>query len=331
MKKCIFLFVLVWSHGLAPAQRLEAAGRKLLEQKEDSLQQFAKKIIQGRNISDRFTADSLFTRALMRALVVRYSFQYPFDSLATVSIQYPPDSSFRIFTWQLELSDNMVRHHGVIQMNTPDGLLRRFPLIDKTVVTNNIHDTIANHMGWMGAIYYRIIQNRYNNRNYYTLLGFDANNIRSDRKIIEVLTFPNNEPVFGGPYFRFESDAPQFKHPVSRYIMEYKKDAGPRLTYDPEQDLIVFEHLISESGEPNKKWTLVGDGDYEGFKWQNGAWTHIPKIYNYVTPLGQEPVPKPIRDNGGNMMDNKLDNDNAPATDTKPEPAKKPKKGGEED
>jgi hypothetical protein len=136
-------------------------------------------------------------------------------------------------------------------------------------------------------------------------LGFDENNIRSSRKIIEVLDFINDEPIFGGRYFSYEDDG-VFKSSHSRYIMEYKKEAGPKLNYDKDLDIIVVEHLISESNEPNKKWTLVGDGDYEGFKWKNGKWVHVEKVFNVVTPDGQAPVPNPIRDPSGNLDENKL-------------------------
>jgi len=326
MKKISLLFVLAIYCLSGSAQRMSVPERAALRLKEDSMKNYALQIVQGINTSDRFKADSLFTRTLMRGLVLKHSFQYQFDSLPTISILMAPDSSFRIFTWQLAISENMVRHHGVIQMRTPDGSLKRYPLIDKTVITSHLHDTVANNFGWIGAIYYKIILKKENGRNYYTLLGFDANNIRSDRKIIEVLSFNNDEPIFGGRYFSFAANEPQSKTPISRYVMEYKKDAGPRLSYDPELDMIIVEHLVSESGEPNKKFTLVGDGDYEGFKWQGGRWVHIEKVFNYVTPLGQEPVPNPIRDNGGNLMDNKIGD----ADDTKPAPAAKPKKKGKE-
>ena len=143
------------------------------------------------------------------------------------------------------------------------------------------------------------------NRQYYTLLGYDEYNIRSNRKIIEVLSFNNGEPEFGGRLISFEEDSVS-RPAVSRYIMEYKKTDGPKLNYDPEMDMIIVEHLVSESNEPNKKWTLVGDGDYEGFKWKNGKWVHVEKIFDQVTPLGKEPVPNPIRDNSGNMDESKL-------------------------
>jgi hypothetical protein len=81
-------------------------------------------------------------------------------------------------------------------MKTNDGSLKLIPLIDKSDVTINQADTIADNFGWMGAVYYRIVQTSYQNKNYYTLLGYDENNIRSNKKIIEVLTFENDKPIF---------------------------------------------------------------------------------------------------------------------------------------
>lgn len=56
------------------------------------------------------------------------------------------------------VSENLTRQHGAIQMKTADGSLKIFPLIDKSDVTQNIIDTAANNKGWIGAVYYRIIQ-----------------------------------------------------------------------------------------------------------------------------------------------------------------------------
>ena len=336
MKKWCPLFLLLlilFIHNLSFAQHISAADNEYLRKKEDSLKAFANKIILGRNSDDRLSADSMFTKMLVRALKTPHSFYYPFDSLQTISMLYAPDSSFKIFTWQLMINENVIRHHGAIQMRTYDGSLKLFRLIDRSVVTTHIADTVGNNMGWIGAIYYKIIQKKSFNQSYYTLLGFDEHNIRSDRKIIEVLSFSNEEPVFGGRYFSFEEDT-AFRPAISRYIMEFKKDAGPRLTYDPELDMIVMEHLISESDQPGKKWTYIGDGDYEGFKWKSGKWIHVPKVYYVVTPEGKVPVPNPVRDNNGNLLDDKTNatDDDKQTNDgnQKNKPVTPKKKKGEE-
>jgi hypothetical protein len=305
------------------AQQISKPGLKILQQKEDSLRKLSVQIIQGINADNRFTADSMFTKTLVRALKTPHSFYYPFDSLQTVSVLYSPDSVFRVFTWQLVINENVIRQHGAIQMKTYDGSLKLYPLIDKSDVTTKVADTIGNHLGWIGAIYYKIILKKSGNTNFYTLLGFDENNIRSSRKIIEVMHFMNEEPTFGGRYFSFEEDS-VFKSAQSRFILEYKKEAGPRLNYDKELDMIIVEHLVSESNEPHKKWTLVGDGDYEGFKWRSGKWVHVEKVFNTVTPDGEAPVPNPIRDPAGNIDENKLK-----AIEQEPKAPVKPKGKGD--
>ncbi len=323
MKKTFILLSLIFICSLSFAQGIGKAELKTLIQKEDSLKDYSFKIIQGINADDRLSADSVFTRILVRALKTKNAFHYPFDSLQTVSILYSPDSVFRIFTWQLVINQNVIRQHGAIQMKTTDGSLKLFPLIDKSDVTSNVADTIGNNYGWIGAIYYKIILKKSGNQNYYTLLGFDENNIRSSRKIIEVLSFVNNQPVFGGSYFSGEK-ADGFSKWQSRYIMEYKKEAGPRLKYDEDLDMIIVEHLVSESNQPNKKWTLVGDGDYEGFVWKGNKWMHVEKVFNVVTPDGQAPVPNPIRDPAGNIDEKKL---KGAEEETPPVPAKPKRKG----
>jgi hypothetical protein len=308
-KPCLFVAYILLNF-FCFSQRINKSDNTFLKQKEDSLKGYANDMVQAINPQNRFNADSLFTKMFVRALKTNNSYYYPFDSLQTISKLYPPDSSFRIFTWQLVINDNVIRQHGAIQMKTSDGSLKLFPLIDKSDVTVNIADTIGNNKGWIGAVYYRIIETKNGNQNYYTLLGYDENNIRTNRKIIEVLNFMDDEPLFGGRYFSYENDT--IRRPAtSRYILEYKKAAGARLNYDENLGMIVFEHLESESNEPKKKWTLIPDGDYEGFKWKNGKWVHIEKVFTQITPEGNEPLPNPIKDAQGNTDESKLQ-DNTP-------------------
>ena len=303
---------------IAPAQSISKADNRNLEKKEDSLKRLAEKIIQGVNPIDRLRADSIFTKVLVRSLKTKNSFHYPFDSLYGISKLYAPDSSFRIYSWQMVINDNVIRQHGAIQMKTADGSLKLFPLIDKSDITSNTADTIANNYGWMGAVYYKVILTKHQGTSYYTLLGYDENNIRSNKKTIELLTFKNGEPIFGSRQFSIVSGY-GYNNKMARFIMEYKKQASPRLTYDEDLNMIIFEHLVSESNQPNKKWTLIGDGDYEGFKWTDGKWVYVNKVFNEVTAAGNAPMPSPIRDASGKLDETKLKGNESdlPATPTK--------------
>ena len=89
--------------------------------------------------------------------------------------------------------------------------------------------------------------------------------------------------------------------------MEYKKEANTMLNYDPELDMIVFDHLISETEEPEKKNTYIPDGSYEGFKWKDGQWVHVDKVFDFQLQDGQFPVDDKLRDDQGNIDEKKLE------------------------
>lgn len=292
---------------LCNAQSISSADKKKLKQKEDSLQYLAANIILDSLTAPRMRSDSLFTRTLIRALQVKNSFYYPFDSVQGISKLYAPDSTFRIFTWNLQLNDYWCIQRGAIQIKTGDGSLKLIPLHDASSFTTNAEDSVRNKNNWIGSVYYDIVKTNYSGRNFYTLIGFDNNSAMSNKKWIEVLSFDErNEPVFGGKYFSFENDSIK-KSVQSRYSLEYKKEARAILRYDPDSKLIIVDHLISETDEPQNKWTYVPDGDYEAFKWQNGKWVHIDKLYNYKLQEGQAPVGDPLLDTRGNPDEKKLE------------------------
>jgi hypothetical protein len=175
----ILLFIQLFAFSNAKAQ----SPTKLLQLREDSLKYHGNIIVNGEFAEQRFRADSHFTRILVRALQIQHSFQYPFDSLVSISRMYSPDSVFRIFTWQVSKDQNIHRRHGAIQMNTKDGSLQLFPLIDRSSIIINQQDTITNNEWWIGAIYYKILMHTNGYKKYYTLLGYDEHSRLSTRKL----------------------------------------------------------------------------------------------------------------------------------------------------
>ena len=289
------------------AQHISARDLKELKKKEDSLKVFADKMINASEAPERFRSDSNFTRGLVRALKVPNSFYYSFDSLRTLSHLYSPDSTFRIFTWQLKKDEYVFLQKGAIQMNTGDGRLKLFPLFDYSMYTVKPLDSVRTKDNWIGAIYYKVVMKENNGKKFYTLLGFDDFAVSSNKKWMEILTFNDRgEPVFGAPVISFKEDTTQ-KPVQTRFNIEYKKEANTLLNYDPELDMIVFDHLISETDEPQKKNTYIPDGSYEGFKWKNGQWLHVDKLFDYKLQDGQFPVDDKLRDDQGNIDEKKLE------------------------
>ncbi len=297
MKNLLFI-VCFFSLLQLNAQQLTPAEVKQFKTRQDSLKKFGYEIINGKDAAVRFRSDSTFTKILVRAIIQNKSFQFPFDSLTTISKIYSPDSSFRIFTWQVVKDDDYCRQRGFIQLRNPVGNQKFIPLRDYSEFTSADTDTIADNMAWIGAVYYRIILKEHLGKKYYTLIGYDENNTRSTKKWIDILSFnENGTPAFGLPAaFSYAKDS-IVKPDINRFLLEYKKDARARVQYDEEMDMILFDHLISETNEPNKRYTYIPDGDYEGFQWKNGQWLHIDKVFDFKLKDGEAPVPDGLNEN----------------------------------
>jgi len=280
---------------------IKQSDQKKLQEKQDTLIKLSFQLNKDSMQATRMKADSQFTRVLVRTLQIPHSFQFPFDSLLGISKLYAPDSSFRIFSWNLSYDDYYHRQRGTIQIRTKDGSLKMYPLRDVSEFVDNPIDSVRDRMNWIGAYYYNMIRTQHAGKNYYTLFGFDPNGPMSSVKWIDVLHFnPKGEPVFGGPFFSYEEDSIPQKTQY-RFQIEFKKDAQVLVNYIKNLDMILVDHLISENNDPDNKWTYIPDGDQEGFVWKKGKWVHIDKVFTLKLKEGEAPREVPILDQKSNQ------------------------------
>ena len=304
--RCSLVVLAVLMAAPLVAQKLAAADLKKMKAKADTLKMYSQYLNTDTLTEDRMVSDSIFTKTLVRALQIKNSFYYPFDEVIGISKLYSPDTSFRIFSWVISYDDYYCRQRGAIQFRTADGSLKLLPLRDVSEFTEAPLDSVRTRGNWIGAVYYNIIRTQFRGKNFYTLFGFDNNSAMSSMKWIEVLTFnEKNEPVFGGPYFSYEKDSVK-KKTQYRFNIEYKKDTRVLVNYIDDLQMILVDHLVSENDDPEHAWTMVPDGDQEGFKWENGKWVHIDKVFTFKLQDGQAPVGDPMLDSKGNKDEKKL-------------------------
>lgn len=248
-----------------------------------------------RRYENRKKACYAFIPKLISALKMDNSFYYSFDSLAELSKVYPPDSSFRILTWQMNYPKGRFRYFGVIQMRSSK--FKIFPLKDLRDTLPFHTQQILSHENWYGQVYYKIIEKMVNRKMYYTLFGFEAPDFISRRKIIDILTFDDNgKPRFGAPVFiSVDSNRLKIVDTMSRFFIEYKWSASPTLNYDYNKDMIVFDHLAPPNPKANGVYfTYVQDGTYEGFKWVGNHWQWVEKVFTFsIDENDDPPIPSP--------------------------------------
>ncbi|HZY39664.1 MAG TPA: hypothetical protein VFE53_23575 [Mucilaginibacter sp.] len=297
MKKIAFTLLII---GLLPRFLLaqhsdETANTKMLRSYEDSLILLGKKMVNDTEEMNRQTANYAFIKTLVNALKIPNSFLYPFDSVKAVSIINSPDNRFRIITWPLMFDDGSYRFYGTIQINT-GGKLLMYPLNDVSPAMKNPEDTITDNRKWYGAEYYRIVP-VYTPKLYYILLGWKGNNVKSTKKVIEVLSFADDKPVLGMPIFDGNGKTRK------RVVFEYTRQASMLLRYIADQNLIVFDHLSPPDPKMKSQKDSYGpDLSYSGYKIKNGRWVYVDDLdmrnepqnrdNDYVDPKRQAQIDK---------------------------------------
>ena len=254
----------------------------------DSIQVLGKTMLEDSIGDHRFAACHQILPLLVSALKVENSFLYKFPAAKTISIQYPADSSFRIFTWQLFVDDSTYRYYGGIQTKEPNSSF--YPLNDRSEDLLDEQFEALTPDNWYGALYYRITELGGREGKKYLLYGFDAYRFFEKRKILDVLTFRDGKPVFGAPVFN-RSIASARGVPEMRLILTYSAETRVSLNFDTEYDMILFDHLIPAQSPYEGGVTNVPDGSYEGFKIKDGKLEYVSKVFNDTHNEAPRPVP----------------------------------------
>jgi hypothetical protein len=272
MKKLVLGLLLLFMAPVAVSaqQGDNAASLKRLKFFEDSLKSLGNKVINHPEALERKNSNYVFIRTLVSALQVSGSYNYPFDSVKAITILNAPDNKFRIMTWHVMNSDGSYRFYGAIQMNSP--ALKLLPLEDYSPMLKNPEDSVVDNRKWYGAQYYKIIAVNAATP-YYVLIGWKGNTDRSTKKVIDVISFKNEKPVFGAAIFDGNGKTRR------RVIFEYNRLASMILRYAPAQTTIVFDHLSPPEPKMKDKFDTYGpDMTYSGYRLKEGRWTYVDNI-----------------------------------------------------
>lgn len=234
-----------------------------------------------------------FVKQLVQTLKQPGSWNYDFPKLKEViNIMYPEDKSFRIFNWVIAPTEVTRRYYGAIQL--PSESLKLFPLIDySSEIKNCAEDTVLTKGKWYGGLIYRIIPQKADGETIYTLFSLNASSPISNKKILDPMILTDTGVIFGAEIFEHQSSCNSVK-PVNRFILEYKKEVQVSMNWDNEFNAIYFDRLVSQVNDPNRKYTYVPSGQYDGFKWKGDKWSFVRNLIPIdIREDGQAPVPNP--------------------------------------
>ncbi len=277
--------------GNAQAGKISEANLTKLKTYEDTLALCAFLVVNDSLPEERFATCKKLITTLVQALKTENSFNYKFDRLKSVSITYPPDSTFRVFTWQLYVDVDDYRYYGAIQMNNRK--LQLFPLIDRSSEVESEEYDLLTPDKWYGSVYYNLRHFKTPEGSKYLLFGFDGYSFFNKRKIVDVLSFKDGKPVFGAPVF-VQTDSLGNQTIRNRLVMDFSSEASFKLNYDETWGLIIYDHLMTMAGGYGQGQTRVPDGTYEGYKLNDGRWHWVEKFWTET--MDEAPRPEPVLD-----------------------------------
>lgn len=170
------------------------------------------------------------------------------------------NKKLQIITWAVSFDDNW-EHYGFIKSYNQNK--REYNIYE--LIPSNFHESIHskesyNHDNWPAALYLKMVESTYNDKDYYTLLGWLPSQDQTAYKLIEVVTLSNSgKPSFGKLNFfmiekeyrkrilfsynfqsKFQLDYGEYSFSSRKWNKKKKKYETTTFT----ESLIVYDHLI---------------------------------------------------------------------------------------
>lgn len=245
---------------------------------EQELNSYVEQILSIEDDEQRLSINEALKSLLKTELQKKGAFNFPFDSLTSMSVLTPADSAFRLFNWSVPMNDGSYNYECFMLQRGENGnqLTILKPILVDTIDVE-FEKFKGNANEWPQALYYKIISKETFNRKYYTLLAWDGHNRLTKRKWIEVFWFDRNgELQMGAPIFKQERKA-RLLRPVFRYSAQH----AMKMDYNPSKDRIEFDYLAPENSRLEGVYEYYfPDVTQDAFRWNNDYWEFEKLIDN---------------------------------------------------
>jgi hypothetical protein len=222
-------------------------------------------------------------------------FNSALEQFKTISVLAAEDKSFKLISWQLEREERHAMYFGYVIF--PDG--KYVELKDNNELSKSSANLTIIPEEWYGALYYNLMPL---DKNKYLVFGYNSDDTFENKKLADVLTVQDRNVSFGDDLFEDALNPGLYNN---RIVLTYASDASVNLNYNPGMKMIVFDHLIARMGKlPGQGPTFIPDGTYEGFKWHEGKWQYVEKLFNHSYGDNNAPRPKPVIDKKKNILGN---------------------------
>ena len=283
MKNIISIFILLLSiSSSAKKEQMDFSFKNEI----DSLIRFSNAIQSGNDLS-RLIANEKFDKFLRKVLKDPTSINYDFSKIKCLSIIESPKKKekFRIYTWVMKLGNDDYNYFGFTQyQRNKKNKLKNFvyKLNNKSKEIGKDELSKLDSNNWIGCVYYQIIAPEKRKDQTHVLIGWDGNNWRSTKKIIETFSFNNKGEIsFGEKVIRYNlgTDKRPNVVPKARLIFEYNGEVSMTVSYNSNLKKIIFDHLMpSDPKLADLYFTYAPDFTYDALKYEKRKWIHSSDV-----------------------------------------------------
>ncbi len=265
IKKINLILLIVLFPLLGVAQELSG----LFSSEIDSLNKYGKEIIESSTDEQKAAANTKFKAVLEEVLTNNASFDVDFSKVDKISVLKA--HQLKLYNWTLPHTDGTYTYFAFTQFKTADEKVIVTELIDKSAELDKLETKTFTANTWFGALYYEIIHDKKIGEDYYTVLGWDGNNLMTNKKVIDVIVVDNKGNIkLGAPIFKME------KRTQRRVIFEYSKMATMSLKYHPKQQQIIFDFLVPSSSRVKGIYEYYGPAldTFDALTLNKNKWTY---------------------------------------------------------
>ncbi len=262
----------------------------LAQPSEATLAQLGQSYLVAQNDSLRIERSRVFADSLWSFLSFPQHFAQDLPQVRNLSVQYPEDRTFALYTWTVPLSTGQFLFHGILWNPSWKDQPR--------VVLEDFGDSEAAPYQWLrdgqfvGGLCYDIITTKYRGEKQYTLLLFRPGRIHHT-KIVDAVVLGNQSRKlrFGNRVFNIRSNSDEVyqKRPY-RIWFRYNSSVTAAVRWEDRHRGIICDHLSPSKPSLKGFWYAYGpDFSYDRLQWKKGQW-HLDEAYPLIRNIQQAPT-----------------------------------------
>ncbi len=195
-------------------------------------------------------------------------FEVELDSIPFLGQLASWDGVIKMLTWNIALEDESLKYYCVMRHKPTKETVEVTVFEDANADWERMSHKPIRPNNWYGALYYKILANRYRGKTYYTLLGWDGKDNITNRKVVDALNVQGKSVILGSNIFVDEDE-----RSAHRLIYEYANDASMALNYDQKEKMIIMDHLAPEDSRFEGQYQFYGpDFSYDALQFSKGMW-----------------------------------------------------------